>query len=179
MQSTRMGWIGRYIRALWRNIGPAAFDVSFIAAVSLIPLVLARLTPLINRKEIQLNDGWLWQLLTSGQLAFYALGTLAAIALVVYRGEVLPNSLRLMFGALTLLFILFIAYLIGVDPSLANARLTFVGATTFWIYIITQAMAVAVSSFDKFGLGSALLAGDESAQRTKDDLASRREEDNA
>lgn len=169
-----MGWFGTYAKALLRNIGPAAFDVLFIALVSLIPLVLARLTPLINREQLVLGESWWWRLLTNGQLAFYALGTLAAIALVVYRGDVLPKSLRLLFGALTLLFILFIAYLIGVDPTLTNAPLTFVGVTTFWIYIITQIMAIAVSSFEKFGLGSVLSAGDESADQTQDDLATRR-----
>ena len=171
-----MGWISSYRRAAWRNIGPATYDVAFIAIVSLIPLFLARLTPLIRLEQLNLGEAWLWKLLTNGQLAFYALGTLAAIALVVYKGEILPKSVRLTFGSVSCLFILFIAYLIGVDPALTNAPLTFVGVSTFWIYLTTQVMAVAVSAFDKFGLGSALLAGDESAAKTKRDLETRRAE---
>ncbi len=171
-----MGWISIYGRAAWRNIGPAAFDVGFIAIVSLIPLFLARLTPLIRREQPNLGAAWLWQLLTNGQLAFYALGTLAAIALVIYKGEILPKFLRLTFGSLSCVFLLFIAYLIGVDPTLRNAPLTFVGVTTFWIYLTTQIMAIAVSAFEKFGLGSALRAGDESAAQTKRDLEIRRAE---
>lgn len=169
-----MGWIGTYGKALWRNIGAATFDVAFIAVVSLLPLFLARLTPLIERQEVRLGEAWLWKLLTNGQLAFYALGTLAAIELVVYRGDVLPKTLRIVFGALSGLFILFIAYLIGVDPTLSNAPLTFVGVTTFWLYLITLFMAVAVSSFEKLGLGSVLRAGEESANQTKRALAKRR-----
>ena len=169
-----MGWTSKYGRALIRNIGPAAFDVMFIVLVSLIPLILARLTPLIELKEPNLGGAWLWKLLTNGQLAFYALGTLAAIALVVYRGDVLPKILRLSFGTLSCIFILFVAYLIGVDPTLANASVTFVGVTTFWLYLATQLMAIAVGSFEKFGLGSALRAGDESAEKTKRELEEKR-----
>lgn len=169
-----MGWANRYGRALWRNIGPATFDVVFIALVSLLPLLLARLTPLIERRELRLGDAWLWNLLTSGQLAFYALGTLAVISLVIFRGDLLPKPLRIVFGSLTSLFIIFIAYLIGVDPSLTNAPATFVGVATFWLYFFTQIMAIAVGSFEKFGLGSVLQAGDESADRTKNALSARR-----
>lgn len=164
----------RYTRALWSGIGPATFDVAFVAVVSLIPLFLARLTPIIRRQEPNLAPGWLWDLLTNGQLAFYALGSLATIALVVYKGESLPSSLRLLFGALTLLFILFIAYLIGVDPTLANAPYTFVGETSFWLYLITQLMAVAVVSFQRLSLGVVFTAAAQGAQDTAEDLEARK-----
>lgn len=164
----------KYLRALGQNIGPATFDVSFVACVSLIPLLLARLTPLVNGKELGLADGWLWELLTNGQLAFYALGTLAAIALLTLKGEVLPRTLRVFFGALTTIALIFVAYLIGVDPSLHAAGDTFVGVACFWIYVVTQIMAVFVGSFERFGPGSALRAGDASANSTTADLTSRK-----
>jgi hypothetical protein len=164
----------KYLKALSQNIGPATFDVAFIASVSLIPLILARLTPLVNGKELRLADGWLWQLLTNGQLAFYALGTLAAIGLVAFKGDVLPKALRLFFGAVTTIALIFVAYLIGVDPMLTAAGKTFVGVTCFWIYVGTQVMAICVGSFERFGPGSALRAGDASARTTAADLASRK-----
>jgi hypothetical protein len=164
----------KYARAFVAELGPATFDVAFIAVVSLIPLLLARLTPLVRHEEIHLAEGWFWDLLTSGQLAFYALGTLASIALVVYRGEALPGVLRLIFGCLSLLFILFIAYLIGVDPTLEHARETFVGEATFWLYLLTQAAAITVASFQRFPLGVVLKAGTASTQETSDTLASRK-----
>lgn len=155
----------KYVRAFWSDIGPATVDVIFVAVVSLIPLLLARLTPIIDRREPNLAPGWLWDLLTSGQLAFYALGSLATIALVVYKGESLPAVLRTLFGCLTLIFILFIAYLIGVDPTLANAPHTFVGETSFWLYLFTQIMAVAVVSFQRFSLSEVLKAAGEECER--------------
>lgn len=164
----------KYVRAFLSDIGPATFDVLFVAIVSLIPLLLARLTPIIDRREPNLASGWLWDLLTNGQLAFYALGSLATIALVVYKGESLPATLRLIFGCLTLVFILFISYLIGVDPTLANAPHTFVGETSFWLYIITQLMAVAVVSFQRFSLGDVLKAAAQGAQDTSTDLGKRK-----
>lgn len=164
----------KYARAFWSDIGPATFDVLFVAVVSLIPLLLARLTPIISMREPHLKAGWLWDLLTSGQLAFYALGSLATIALVVYKGESLPALLRLIFGCMSLVFILFIAYLIGVDPTLANAPHTFVGETSFWLYLITQFMAVAVVSFQRFSLGDVLAAAALGAQNTSAALATRK-----
>ena len=145
--------ISRFLRAGWLNIGPALFDAGFIAVISLLPLFLARLTPLIEGKELVLADGWLWTLLTNGQLAFYALGTLAAIALLIFRGEnALPKFLRIGFGALIVFFLIFISYLIGVDPSLSTAPETFVGPFAFWIYVTTLAMAVITAAYDKFSL---------------------------
>jgi hypothetical protein len=164
----------KYLRAIGSNIGSAIFDVAFVAIVSLIPLFLARLTPIIRREEVNLASGWLWSLLTNGQLAFYALGTLAAIALVVYKGENLPTFLRTAFGAATLIFILFIAYLIGVDPTLTNAPFTFVGVASLWIFLLTQLMAVAVTSFERLSLGAVLAAGDKGATDTSSDLAGRK-----
>jgi|GEM_PF-5024488 len=164
----------KYAKAFWSDIGPATFDVAFVAIVSLIPLILARLTPVVQREELNLAPNWLWDLLTNGQLAFYALGSLAAIALVVYKGESLPGPLRVIFGALTLIFILFIAYLIGVDPTLANAPYTFVGETSFWLYCITLLMAVAVTSFQRFSLGEILEAAAESTRETTNNLGSRK-----
>jgi hypothetical protein len=161
-------------RAIATNIGSAVFDVAFVAVVSLIPLLLARLTPLIRHEELNLPRGWLWQLLTNGQLAFYALGTLAAIALVVYKGESLPKFLRTAFGALTLFIILFVAYLIGVDPTMQYAPLTFVGVTSLWIYLLTQLMALAVTAFDRPSLGAVITAGNEGANETSADLAGRK-----
>ena len=143
----------KYCRVAWLNVGPAAFDTGFIAAISLLPLFLARLTPLIRGEEVALGEGWLWQLLTNGQLAFYALGTLAAIALLLFRGEDgLPKVLRVLFGSVIVLFLIFISYLIGVDPSLSTAPATFVGQFAFWIYIMTQLMAIAAAAFGKFSL---------------------------
>ena len=49
-------------------------------------------------------------------------------------------------------FIVFISYLIGVDPNLANASHSFVGIFAFWIYVATQVMAVVSAAYDKFGL---------------------------
>ena len=164
----------KYVRAFFSDIGPATFDVLFVSVVSLMPLLLARLTPIIRRQEPHLASGWLWQLLTNGQLAFYALGSLAAIALVVYKGESLPGPLRILFGSLSLVFILFIAYLIGVDPTLANAPATFVGPTSFWLYVVTQLMAVAVTSFQRFSLGVVLRAGTLATEQTATTLATRK-----
>jgi len=145
--------VGKYLRAAWLNIGPAIFEAGFVAGVSLLPLFLARLTPLIRGEELALGQGWLWKLLTNGQLAFYALGTLAAIALLIFRGDdALPKSLRILFGTLILFFLIFISYLVGVDPTLSSAPTTFVGPFAFWIYLITQAMAVAALAYDKFSL---------------------------
>lgn len=159
-----------YFRLLRRHIGVALVDVGAISFISLMPLILARLTP-FARAEAQPEP--FWGFLTNGQLAFYSIGSFAVMLMAVFRGK-LPINFGILVGLISLAGLVFLAWLIGIDPKLERASITFVGVTTLYMYIAVQVLRIVVDAAKQVGPGDALRAGDRASRGVKEGLAERK-----
>jgi hypothetical protein len=158
-----------YFRLLKRHLGTAFIDVAAISFISLMPLVLARLAPFARAEA---HAAPFWGFLTSGQLAFYSVGSFAVMLMAVFRKK-LPTNLSIFVGLGSVAGLLFIAWLIGIDPKLEKASITFVGVTTLYMYIGVQLVRVIVDAAKQVGPGDALRAGDRATRSVKAGLAER------
>jgi hypothetical protein len=159
-----------YILLLRRHIGAALVDIGAISFISLMPLILARLAP-FARAEEQVEP--FWGFLTNGQLAFYSIGSLAVMLMTVFRGK-LPTNFGIFIGLGSVVGLVFLAWLIGIDPKLERASITFVGVTTLYLYIVVQILRIIVDAAKQVGPGDALRAGDRASQGVKAGLAERK-----
>lgn len=144
-----------------RHIGPAAFDVSFVAAVSLAPLLLARLAPKIVPKA-NFPDEPYFSFLTNGQLTLYSMGSIATILLLIFRKK-LPDRTSLWVGFMTLATLMFLIFMIALDPKLENAPKTFVGPTSLAIYVGVLLIRIWVDALRKMDPPDIEAAGSASA----------------
>jgi hypothetical protein len=146
-------------------------DVIVVSSITLMPLLLARLQPFANPSADHTEP--FWGFLTSGQLAFYSIGSLAVMLMAVFR-QSLPKSLGLAVGFGSVIALLFLAWLIGLDPKLTNASLTFVGITTLYLYMIVQVTRILVEAVKRIGPGDALRAGERANRGVRAGLAERK-----
>ena len=160
-----------YLRSWGRHVGTALVDVGAVSLITLMPLLLARLQPFAN-PDAKFTEPF-WGFLTNGQLAFYSIGSLATILMTVLRQKI-PKNLGLVMGLSSLFALLFLAWLIGLDPKLRTASLTFVGVTTLYIYVVVQISRIIVEAAKQIGPADALKAGDRSTNSVKDGLAHRK-----
>jgi hypothetical protein len=160
-----------YLRSWGRHLGTALIDVGVISLITLAPLLLARLRPFAGAADGVKEP--FWGFLTNGQLAFYSIGSLAAILLAVLRQKV-PKTLSLLAGLGSVLALLFLTWLIGLDPELQNASTTFVGVIALYLYILVQIVRVIVEAAKQIGANDALRAGAKSTNAVKSALAERK-----
>lgn len=94
------------MRAYWlavaRHLGSAAFDIIFVAFLSLAPLLFGRMILLMNQSV----SSSYWDFLTNGQLAFFSMGSLASLLLLCFRKK-LPNTGTLWIGPFSIFCLLF------------------------------------------------------------------------
>ncbi len=93
--------------------------------------------------------------------------------MAVFR-QSLPKSLGLLVGFSSVIALLFLAWLIGLDPKMTNASLTFVGVTTFYLYIGIQITRILVDAIKHITPGDALAAGTRVSKGVKIGLAARK-----
>lgn len=160
-----------YLRSWGRHLGTALIDVGVISLITLAPLLLARLRPFASPAGGAQEP--FWGFLTNGQLAFYSIGSLAAILLAVLRQKV-PKTLSLLAGLGSVLSLLFLTWLIGLDPTLQNASMTFVGTTTLYLYLLVQLVRIVVEAAKQIGATDALRAGSNATKAVKNALADRK-----
>ena len=134
------------------------------------PLLLARLQPFATAQP---STEPFWGFLTSGQLAFYSIGSLAVMLMTVLRQK-LPAGFGIIVGLGSIGALIFLAWLIGIDPRLEKASITFVGVTTLYLYIIVQISRIIVEAVKQVGGGDALKAGDNATRAAKIELAARK-----
>jgi hypothetical protein len=70
--------------------------------------------------------------------------------------------------------LVFLAWLIGIDPTLQKASVTFVGKTTLYIYVAVQIITIFVDAAKNVGAGDALRAGERASRSIKVRLAERK-----
>lgn len=131
------------LRLFLKNFGGAFFEVAFVTFISLLPLGLARIEPFAHGDP----NGWsklnLHEIFVSGQLALYALSSLATIFLFCFTDGI-PKSLKLTFGGAVLVTLIFISFVLGADPTLTHASSSFIGPLTGWIFVGAQLGLVAM-----------------------------------
>ena len=159
-----------YWKAVAGRLGSAAFDVLFVALISLAPLLLGRVIILLKPGH---DDFIYWSFLTNGQLSFYSMGSLATLLLICVAGK-LPAFASRVVGLIAILCLLFLMVLVGVDPTLSTGSFSFVGYAAFYIYITVLLLRIIADAMKDVKPGSALAAGEQSAKSTSRDLASRK-----
>jgi hypothetical protein len=118
-------------------LGSATFEVGFVTVISLLPLVLARIEPFAKGDPEALAKLRIGDIFISGQLALYALSSLATIFLFCLNTD-LPKVVRFPFGAAVVVTLIFISFVLGADPLLTHASTTFIGPLTGWIFVGSQ-----------------------------------------
>lgn len=161
----------QFFRSIGQHLGAAAADVLLVSFIALMPLLLARLGPLATPNAQSVEP--FWGFLTNGQLAFYSINSLAVILVAVFRQK-LPKTMSFVVGAVSLVTLLFLAWLIGIDPRLQNAPLTFVGVTALYIYIAVQVCRIIVEAAKQIDQKDALAAGEKTSKRVTQGLAERK-----
>jgi len=157
-----------YLKAMWKHLGGAAEDVLFVAVVSLAPLLFGRLVLVFGRR----SEGSYWEFLSNGQLAFYSMGSLAAILLICFRKK-LPERVTLFIGLLAILALFFLMVLVGIDPTLNSKSFSFVGWAALVLYIAVQTTRILVEAMRRIGAPDALAAGQKADDETAEGLAER------
>ena len=157
-----------------RHIAPAAIDVGFVAALSLAPLLLARLAPKIV-PNAKLPEEPYFSFLTNGQLSIYSIGSIAAILLLIFRKR-LPERTSLWVGFITLATLVFLIFMIALDPKLENAPQTFVGPASLAIYVGVLLIRIWVDALRKMDPPDIETAGAASATDLTNRLKNRMKE---
>ncbi|MDH2151291.1 hypothetical protein, partial [Sphingobium yanoikuyae] len=96
--------MGAYWKAVVSHLGSAAYDVLFVAFISLMPLLLGRLASVINHEA---TAGPYLAFLSNGQLAFFSMGSLATLLLYCLRKR-LPDASALWIGLVSITLLLFL-----------------------------------------------------------------------
>ena len=139
--------LGAYWLAIWRHLLSAFVDVLIVTVIVLLPLLLARLEP-FARNVAHPGELSFWSIFASGQLALFAIGTTARISILCLR-KGLPETVRVVAGGCCLLTLGFITWLIGIDPTFANAPQTFVGPFTGYIFVTAQVATIFLVALSK------------------------------
>lgn len=160
------------MRAYWlavaRHLGDAIFDVLFVAILSLTPLLLGRIVPLVLNQS---QPGAYWEFLTNGQLAFFSMGSLATLLLLCFRKK-LPNTGTLWIGFFSVICLLFLMVLVGVDPTLQKP-ITWVGQAALYLYGTVLLVRILAEAMKSVGASDALDAGTRAAKKTEQGLKER------
>jgi hypothetical protein len=163
-----------YWSAVFQRLGGSAFDVLFVALISLAPLLLGRLVLVLGPRATEQNY---WAFLTNGQLAFFSMGSLATLLLLCFRKK-LPDVGTMWIGLFTVFCLLFLMVLVGVDPTLQTA-MSFVGHAALYLYVTVLLVRILAESMKAVGPFDALNAGAKAAQKTQEDLKVRMAGDRA
>jgi hypothetical protein len=158
-----------YLKAMLNHVGTAAFDVLFVAIVSLAPLLLGRLSATVNNT----SEESYWAFISNGQLVFFSLSSLATLALLCFRKK-LPDIATIWIGLLSIIFMLFLVALIAIDPTLQKGQ-TFVGAAAFWLYLCVLLVRILAEAMKLVNSGDALQAGAVVASKVARELRKRKE----
>lgn len=161
------------MRAYWSLVGQrlwgATFDVLFVALISLSPLIFGRLVLIVGHKSDG-ND--YWDFLVNGQLSFYSMGSLATLLLICFRKK-LPEVVTIWIGLLSIFGLIFLAVLVGVDPTL-QAGMQFLGVYALYIYIAVIFLRIVADAIKSVGPTEALNAGSEASRKVENGLRSRK-----
>jgi hypothetical protein len=158
-----------YIKAMGKHVGAATFDVLFISVISLSPLLFGRLVLVFG----QHMSASYWDFLFNGQLAFYSMGSLAAILLVCFRRKI-PEPMSVFVGLCSVLALFFLMVLVGIDPTLNAKSFSFVGSAALVLYLIVQLTRIVVDALRRVDAPDALAAGQKVDARTATGLAERK-----
>jgi hypothetical protein len=140
-----------YLKAMGAHLGEAAEDVLFVAVVSITPLLFGRIVLVFGRR----SDGSYWDFLYNGQMAFYSMGSLAAILLLCFRKK-LPDRVTMLVGLAAILALFFLMVLVGIDPTLNAASFCFVGWAALILYVAVQVTRILVEAMRRVGAPDAL-----------------------
>jgi hypothetical protein len=129
-------------RALWHEASAEVFTVGLI---SIFPLIFAGIASYfivaINTPEAPNHFGnKIWQTIASGQLLFYAISAIATVIFYASRDFKKNFPLRLHYMILSLLFVIFAATIIGIDPTLQKLSIAQITWTSIGIYAVSTAM---------------------------------------
>lgn len=158
-----------YWKAVLNHLGLAAYDVLFVALLSLAPLLLGRLAAAVNSGSTEEY----WAFLSNGQLAFFSMGSLATLTLLCIRKK-LPDGATLWIGLGSIGCMLFLVALVAIDPTLQKGQ-AFVGAVAFWLYLGVLAVRILADAMKSVSSGDALQAGAAVASKVKSELQRRKE----
>jgi peptidoglycan/LPS O-acetylase OafA/YrhL len=158
-----------YWRAVFGRLGWAALETLFIAAVSLAPLLAGRW---VYFAKLRPAGQSYWDFLTNGQLAFYSMGSLAALLLVCLRKR-LPDLANLVVGAFSVGALIFLMVLVGVDPTLSKGAYELVGRGALYLYIAVLIVRMVTDAMKGISTPDALLAGERVTAKLKSGLAAR------
>ena len=162
-----------YWQALRRHLGDSAIDVFLLTLFGLMPLIFARLEPLARGARSSSVWGEIQGVFNSGQLSLYTVTTLATIVILCLRSKLPPHS-NILVGATAALGLTLIAWLIGIDPTFANASRTFVGPLSGWLFLLVQLGSVFILAAAKVDLGDISPVAESQTQELSKRLKSRR-----
>lgn len=157
-----------YWKAVLGHVWSAAFDVLFVALISLAPLLLGRLSLLI--KDGMQSDDY-WAFMWNGQLAFFSMGSLATLLLFCFRKK-LPDIATLWVGLLTCACLLFLVALVGIDPTLQQGQ-SFVGSAALALYLGVLAIRILADAMKTVETADALSAGTNVSKKVQKSLSER------
>lgn len=140
--------VSAYTKAVFEKLPSAAYDVLFVAGLSLTPILIGRAVLLTKGNAAA---GY-WDFLTNGQLAFYSMGSLASL-LVMCFSDIFEKSARKGIGAFCIVCLVFIAVLIGIDPTLTASSYTAFGPFILSVYIATILVKLFVDAATKVDAG--------------------------
>lgn len=164
------GGMLEYLKGVGKHLGSATTDVLFVSAISLTPLLFGRLVLVFGNRS---SDSY-WDFLSNGQLAFYSMGSLAAILLVCLKRDKLPERASVFLGLAAVLALFFLMVLVGIDPTLNAESFSFVGSAALIMYIAVQVTRILVEAMKHVGPGDALRAGERASKDVQTDLAKRK-----
>jgi hypothetical protein len=148
----------------------AAADTLIVALVSLAPVLFGRMVlvfgPTQSKEEY-------WAFLTNGQMAFYSMGSLAALLLICLRGK-LTETANLVFGVLSVMTLFFLMVLVGVDPTLKAQSFNFVGRAVLIIYVGALLCRMIAEAMKNVGHAQALNAGAKAPKKLTEELSKRK-----
>lgn len=156
-----------------KHVREALGDTFVIALVSLLPLLLGRLHPWASNETDPFEGSGYFGFVINGQLAFYAMGTLAAMFVWSLRRK-LPEGLGFWIGIICLLALAYLTWTIGIDPNFRMASTTFIGPVSAGIYLCSQILFVIVDSSMRLGLADIPGAGSKSTQRLTEALGNQK-----
>ncbi len=161
-----------YFRAVLRKIPAALLDIVLIAGISLFPILIGRVVLIVPSSPHYSEEAY-WDFLTNGQIAFYSIGTIAAILIIVFDEKIPKVFAKLLqFGCVAALF--FLAVLVGIDPTLKAESFSFVGTMTLGLYLVALLVRALVDAVRNVDEKDAREAGEKATRRTTAGLKERK-----
>jgi type IV secretory pathway VirB6-like protein len=99
------------------------------------------------------------------------MGSLATLLLLCFRKK-LPDMGTIWIGLFSIVCLLFLMVLVGVDPTL-QAAATMVGQAALYLYLVVLGVRILADAMKAVGPTDALAAGSSASKRTEDALRAR------